>query len=721
VKQLYYISFCTTVLLLLIALFLPPESRATLAYADFFAFDTIPVSHPDTINTINPDTLAVTPKSIDSINALVRDIPTDSVPVFRQRRRGIDQKDENEKDELKRLETYVFTDSALKAQRIFVWSANHYFNNISLTKIDTLINENKTELPFYKNDVGVTYLGTTGSATVLHNYFKRTSTEFLPFFDPYAEYLNTPEKVVFYNTKTPYSDLGYATSGSKRVAEDNLKVLFTANILPEWNFGILYNRFGTKGTYQNQGTKDKSFTAFTSYTGKRYVAHTGYIYNAITNNENGGIIDDYYFVDTVLDAGAIDINLKQASNKLRSNIYFLTHSYGIPVEILNKRRDSTAIQDGGTMVYFGHSFEYTRYNRVYTDALDTENYYYDKYYLSRNSSYDSIAASQLNNRLFIRLQPWSSNFWVSNIDAGIGYRFENYYYFNPAQYLQGKGNDKYSTAYIYGGASGVFKRYFKWDAFLKYHFTGYRQNDLLFDITAKASIYPLAQGVHLQGRFTFDNKQPAYFTEHYYANHVKWENDFDKTQETKIQLSLSIPDWSLEAGFNSALVNKPIYYGLDALPKQSADVINITSIHLQKNLKLWLFHFEHRLLLQLTSNKDVIPLPLLSGNVTYYLQSEWVRNILNTQIGFDVYYNTKFYDYAYNPAVGMFHIQNEKKLGNYPWIDLFANFKWKRANIYIKMTNVAQGIIGNRDYFSALHYPRTNRMLRIGIRWHFFT
>lgn len=697
-------------------LFLPLNTKAEINYIDNTVNDTV-VNNIITDSAINnvqlvtavPDSLGV------EVNQQVVSDTTKNASTKKK-------KDKTPKEWPTTLETYVFTDSVLKAQPVFKWMASPYFNTVNLKQLDTLISENRTELPFYKKDVGATNLGPTGSATMLHNYFNRTSSEFFPFFDPYSIYHNAPDKVEFYNTKTPYSDLSYHTSGSKRVSEDNLKVLFTTNVLPAWNIGILYHRYGAKGAYQNQGTKSKSFTAFTSYTGERYVAHAGYIYNAITNNENGGILNDRYFTDTVMDAGAIDVQLKTAKNKLRSNTYFLTHSYGIPVEVLNKRRDSTSL-DGGTMVYFGHSFEYSRYHRLYTDAAsDTITEYYDRHYLSRkNGSSDSSFSSQLDNKVYMRLQPWSSNFWISNIDVGAGYRFEKYYFFNPAYYLQGKSNDSESTGYIYGGASGIFRQYFKWDAFLKYHFTGYRQNDLYFDITARASIYPLPKGIHLQGRFTFDNKEPAYFTENYFSNHVMWYNNFDKTQETKIQLSLSIPDWSMEAGFNNAVVNKPIYYGLDGLPQQSADVVNITSVYLQKNFKLWLFHFDHRLLMQLTSNEDVMPLPTFSGNISYYLQSEWVKSVLNTQIGFDVYYNTKFYDYAYNPAAGMFHTQNERKLGGYPWIDFFANFKWKRANIYVKMTNVAQGIIGNRDYFSALHYPRNNRMFRIGIRWRFYS
>ncbi len=118
---------------------------------------------------------------------------------------------------------------------------------------------------------------------------------------------------------------------------------------------------------------------------------------------------------------------------------------------------------------------------------------------------------------------------------------------------------------------------------------------------------------------------PLIFTNNYYGNHIKWSNDYDKTQETKIQLTLSAPDWDLEAGFNNALVNKPIYYDTLSLPQQSADVINVTSVYLQKNIKLGYFISTIDCYAVNIQYSDVIPLPMFSEMLHTISKPDWVR------------------------------------------------------------------------------------------------
>lgn len=669
----------------------------------------------------------------DLKNSIKTDILKDSIFDSDTLAYRISKPKKEKKEKSKILETYLFTDSLYK-QRVWSWIYDPYFNGVEVVGLDTTLATNKTELPFYKDDVGATYLGITGSATQLHNYFKRSHSDVFIFAEPYDMYMYSPKEVHFMNTKGPYTNLAFYTSGRRLVSEDNLFVTFTRNISPSWNFGLHYQRMGAKGLYLNQATDTRSFTLFTSYSGKRYVLHAGYIYNGIKNKENGGVANDFFITDTTLNTRAIEVRLNSAKNRIRSNTYFLTHSLGLPIDLFRSdslKKDSLNF-GAGTMVYFGHSFEYSRYKRVYTDGIkdtaffdltDSSNplrHYYENHFLSRYQSYDSTFTSQLDNKVFIKLQPYSSTGIFSNVDAGLGYSFESYYSFDPSFYLfQGK-NEHLSTAYTYGKARGMFSKYFIWDAFLKYHLTGYRANDIYFDASARLSFYPIKNGVHLEGHFIIDNREASFYTKKYYSNRLQWNNDFDKTTETRLETTLSIPDWSFEAGFSNSVISKPVYWGLDATPHQSADVVNITALYLQKNFQFWRFHVDNRFLMQITSNSNIIPLPAFSGNTAFYLESQWIKDVLRNQLGIDVYYNTKFFDYAYNPAAGMFHIQDESKIGSYPWIDLFASFKWKRANVYVKMTNVAQGMIGGNAYFSALHYPRNSRMIRFGVRWHFF-
>jgi hypothetical protein len=689
-------------------------------------------------DTVQADTIINT---VDSVNILTdstvrseqipENIVSDTLNPDNELNDSLVIKRGNTKKEKERpdtLVTYFFKDT-LRYNRIITWTINRYLNSPRILTSDTLQSKNLRELPFYQQDVGASYLGVTGSATMLHDFFKREQSDIFPFMNPYSFYGFTPDNIKFYNTKGPFSNLSYYSSGNKRSGETDVKVLLSQNVNPSLNVGLYYQKMGAIGIYQNQRTKDKTFNMFASYVGEKYVAHAGYIYNGINNKENGGIVNDFFLEDTVVTENTIDVKLKSAVNSISSNTYFLTHSYGIPLNLF--KRDSSATAAEGTVVYFGHTFEYSRYKRIYTDGVtDTayvdlrtgqRNYihYYDDYYMYPFASYDSTFTSNLDNRVFIRLQPYSAEAIISKIDGGIGYQFDRYYGFSPESYLYGQKSEKLSTGYVYGNAEGVFSKYFSWQAFLKYNFLGYKMNDLKFDANARLSIYPLSEGIHFTGRFLLDTKEQSYFVKKYYSNHFQWNNDFSKTAETRIEASVNIPYWNLELGFKNSIISNYVYFNDNVLPTQNAGVLNILSFYANNQLSWWLLRLDTRLLIQNSSNSNVLPLPSFSGNATFYIESEWVKNVLNTHIGVDVYYNTRFYDYAYNPAVGMFHTQSEKKIGNYPWVDLFASFKWKRANIYIKFTNAGEGIVGERNYFSALHYPRNKRMLRLGVNWYF--
>ena len=121
----------------------------------------------------------------------------------------------------------------------------------------------------------------------------------------------------------------------------------------------------------------------------------------------------------------------------------------------------------------------------------------------------------------------------------------------------------------------------------------------------------------------------------------------------------------------------------------------------------------------MSSNNEIIPLPDFSANMRYYIQFELVKDVLTTQIGADITYNTEFYAQAYNPSTGMFHNQNDRKIGNYPYIDAFVNLQWKRASIFVKYINAAEGWPSS-DYFSAHNYIRSQTNIKFGIHWPFY-
>ena len=139
------------------------------------------------------------------------------------------------------------------------------------------------------------------------------------------------------------------------------------------------------------------------------------------------------------------------------------------------------------------------------------------------------------------------------------------------------------------------------------------------------------------------------------------------------------------------------------------------------SLYLWKFHFENRAMMQFSSNTDVMPLPLLSLNLRYYFQFDVVKNVMQMQIGANGTYTTEWYAPAYNPVLGVFHNQDERKYGNCPYIDAFVNIQWKKAAIFIKAVNVNMGWPNKSvDYFTAAGYIAPQRAIKFGITWPFW-
>ena len=140
-----------------------------------------------------------------------------------------------------------------------------------------------------------------------------------------------------------------------------------------------------------------------------------------------------------------------------------------------------------------------------------------------------------------------------------------------------------------------------------------------------------------------------------------------------------------------------------------------------------LVHLDNRLLFQVSSNEEVLPLPLLALNGKYYIQFIVQRNdrgekVLEMQAGANVLWNTEWYAPAWNPALGVFHNQNVTKYQNGPIIDLFVNAQWKRACIFIKWENAGMGWpLDRADYFTAHNYINTQRILKLGLYWPFYT
>ena len=646
------------------------------------------------------------------------------------------------------LETFALPDS-LHYRRIVAWTHErdfHDFNDVRDAAADTSYNRHFNDAPFLRNDLNASWLGISGSPVQYYDWFKRNDEENAIFYTPYSSWSYDVENLPQYNTKTPFTELAYYGTlfSNQEKEEANIHVLTTQNITPALNITLEFKRFGGNGMLKREDTSNKTFVASTNYLGKRYMMHAGFINNNITRSENGGIIDETWIRDTTVDAREIDVYLRDAGSTIRKQTVFLDQTYRIPftfIENLKNRRhekDSLAVTEipeetsapstDITTAFIGHSSEYSVFRKTYTDKITDaagKEFYGDRFYINPTSSTDSLRVMRFDNKVFIRLQPWKDEAIVSKLDVGIGDKLVSYFSFRPVDYIQGSNNVVQNSVYLYAGANGKYRKYMTWDASGKYNFLGYEINDFSIDANMMFNMYPfrrykdspLSVGVH----FETNLKEPDYYQQHLYTNHFRWDNDFGKISTTKLEASLSIPRWHTHASFGYGLLSNNIYYDNQGMVRQNTSPMSVMTAKLNQNFILWKFHLDHQAMVQLSSNQEVLPLPLLALNLRYYIQIDVVKHVMQMQIGANGTYTTKWYAPAYNPVLGVFHNQDERMYGNCPIIDAFINIQWKKASIFFKAVNVNMGWPNkSADYFTAAGYIAPQRAFKFGITWPFW-
>ena len=638
----------------------------------------------------------------------------------------------------KPLESYYFSDS-IRALPNFYWTIDRDMNEVDIQPLDTTLMNWRIDYPYYLKGVGDMTLGGLGQSTLPFNYFDRPTSPDFTFAQTYDAYTYRMDNVPFYNSKTPYLNFMYLESGQKRYREEHFEVTTAHNVSPTTGFNVSYKSRGTKGLYDWQRTTNHNLSAAFSHTGKRYSVHAAYINNRITQRENGGAVGLWAVADTIYEHPSgvpMKLAAAEAENSYRNNSFFVKQAIAIPLQPVTDYDFSLAELSA---IYVGHIFEYNTWSKLYkdkyaeftnergsmTDAGEyepTKDVYYKNWYISPTESRDSIRERVLSNRFFVEAQPWDRNGAVGRLGGGVGIDMYAYSQFGFNDYVSGKqGKVKETAWYAYGAISGKVKKFADWGADVKYYPSGYRSGDFSMNahiaLTAKLRGHPIT----LSGRFSQTKRSPSYWENNLFSNHYMWSNSFKQEDETRFEVSLNVPSIALEVSAWQGVISNKIYYDAQSMVAQSSDAISLTSLYARKDFRLGGFHFDHRVLLQWSTNQEVIPVPLCSAFLSYYYECWVERNkVLRLQFGVDGKFNTSYYAPSYNPALATFYNQREYEIGNYPYLDVFLTAKWKRMRIFLKYQHVNYNLFGNGQYLTTAGYPLNPGMFKVGISWGFY-
>ncbi len=637
----------------------------------------------------------------------------------------------------KPLESYFFSDS-VRALNNFKWHIDPDYNRVEIGPLDTTLMDFRIDYPFYREGVGDMAQGALGQTSMPLDYFRRPQFFDFSFASPYYAYIYDMRSVPFYNTKRPLIRMGYIESGQKRYREENFNIMLAQNVSPSTGFNVDYKARGTRGLYAWSRTKNHNLSVAFSHTGKRYSVHAAYYNNHIEQQENGGVVGIWAIADTTFQhPSGVPMKLAdaEARNIYRNNAFFLTQSYGIPLQRMTESDFSMA---GLSAVYIGHSFQYSSWSKVYTDRradyvndrdhrdeegnfVSATGSYYDDWFINPAQSRDSLYERVISNRVFVQAQPWDRNGVVGTIDAGVGLDLHAYSQFAMDDYLTGKYRRVKKTSYFaYGSVGGKIKKYVDWDANLRFYPSGYRGGDLEIGAHLALTGFIRRHPLILEGRFSMNRRTPSYWQENLFSNHYRWSAPLDKENETRFEVRFAVPDFAFEAGLQQGVVGSKGSYGADSRIAQHDGTVSLTSVYARKDFRFGGFHLDNRVLLQWSTNQEVVPVPLLGAYLSYYYEFWVVRDVLRLQIGLDGRYHTRYRAPSYNPALSAFYNQREVEVGNYPYVDAFAMAKWKRMRIFLKYQHVNRGLFGNGEYFSVANYPLNPGMFKIGISWGFY-
>jgi len=640
------------------------------------------------------------------------------------------------------------------ASRIRTSRIDPLLGDKSIAYMDTVpLHFQNSTFPEKSNTVGSEFLANIGSPFQSKIFLDRTEKTPYIFGRVYENWLTSPAEQIYYNTTTPYTNLRYLTTfGNETAAEENFKFLFTVNVNKYMNIGVDYEILYARGFYNHNSNRDKLANIFGNYQSPRYEAFWKISFNYLENFENGGIKDDRFITDPMLMSGGLSqyesINIPvwftDAKSLYRNTHFFLNHKYHLGFERMDITKKDTITDKKAvasvtpatpdTIITFVpvSSFIHTFYmdlgQRSYSSTSANLDYY-DNAYLNKSSTADTSAMLEVRNTLGLALVEGFHKWVKFGLTAFIEHDFRKYTRLQP--YASIAGNASYSTPYINqfvnhyqsliwagGELSKRSGELLTFSALAKICLLGEKIGDFELRGDLNTTFRLWNHPVSLSADGSIKNEHPDYFLENYVSNHFIWGNHFQNENKTLVRGNLAIPALGFEAHAGVENIINLIYFNTAAVPDQYSSNIQVLSLNVKQHLGAGILNWDNDVVYQLSSNQNVLPLPDLSVLTDLYLKFT-LSKVLHTHIGLDCRYNSAYYAQAYMPATGQFYNQKELKIGNYPFMNAYANFHLKRMRFFIMYSHLSR-FFATPQYFSAPHYPLNPAIVKVGLSWNFY-
>ena len=619
------------------------------------------------------------------------------------------------------------TDTLKKPRILREWTLSPDYSEEVNIPIDTVFSlSNRVKIADKYSPVNAT-LGNYGLPFYQLSFFDRVTDPEKFLYAYYYPLMHLPSNAVFMNTQVPFTELDWSFAGPVANSEQTFRVRHSQNISRFINFGLIYDIVFSLGQYNYQRSADKTFTFYSSYTGEKYKVYFSAGINNLLSYENGGIImisdlNQPNTFDVPTQLGALD----KANSDLKNHNILLVQRYTIGGNPVVKK-DSTSYKRSGFFGLsgtFSHIFMFENNARTYKDADPTSGFY-DNIFITKTVTSDSVYSRTIKNTVRFDFSTDETRKFALGGGAGIRNEISRYYFIVPIPFplFTAPSILHENSNVLIGKLFNNIGNKFGWQATGELYATGYRAGD--FNLNGEIS----KSFDWKKGRASWlitgsmKNTQPSIWYDRWGGNNFGWDKNLKKEFRIDLGTTFKYPARKTELKLNYAIIKNYVDFDTTAHPSQYSGGLSVASVAVKNELRAWKFHLASDVIIQKTSNSEILDLPLVTVRSAGYFE-QLIRFLktggkLNLQLGVDVTYNTVYHPYAYMPATGRFYRQDNVTAGDYPFINVFLNLKIKRTRIFVMFDHVNSKLMGY-DYLMVPSYPMNIRMLRYGLAWTFY-
>jgi hypothetical protein len=623
------------------------------------------------------------------------------------------------------LQTPYYGDSTSFKPAVDTTKHRNYWNISPITgavipaRPDTFLTDYFNRTNVEGSGVSVAYPGNLGLPMESRVFFERPERSEFMFFDNFWAYAKTPEKFQFTNTKIPFTNVAYQSSGSRENKEERLQALMSMNFGKSLNVGLDVDYLYARGFYRSQAAKHTDWVIFGNYIADRHQLHVFINPSSYTNAENGGIEDSRWITNPdEMDSRntstqTIPTAFSDTWNYINGQRYFLNYRYN-----LGFTRESDSVFVPVSSIIYNFDMENRKHRFFTRDSANVNRFYNGANYLNplwaTDLPDDSTQWRSVSNTVGLAMREGFSQWAKFDLTAYIRNDLRRFNIMDNDESVR-YGTKNVSSTFIGGELAKRTGKILRYRAAASLGLPGYNQGDIRLAGAVETRIPILGDTASVTARGSLKNTSPAYYENHYHSRYLSWNNNFNHITRVFAGGEIELPQTHTKIGLGVENMTDYIYFAETGMPQQYGGNIQIMAASVEQNVKLGALHWDNEAVVQKSSNDAVLPLPAWCLYSSLFVEIKIVK-ALTVQAGVNAHVWARYYSSTYEPATQQFKLQHDTKTGEYPLVCGYLNCHLKQTRFFIEYYNLAPMLLGNNpNYFSMPNYPVNPPGIRMGV------